>query len=187
MKHRQMGSDAVFRVHEALGIKELTDFISKNAQVPFADKIVRIEPKSPALIKKLATSFPDLAQDCPVRLIKYTYKSKVFYLLTTLTDTLAFPSSIFPDMYHGRWSIEEGYKQIKAHILVNEFHGKCPRTIRQEIFAAVVLINFSRILTMAAETETNSDARSDKKKTIQKKTQRHGNPTNPMPTFSAYN
>jgi hypothetical protein len=162
LQHRRHGSDLVIRYHEALSIREITELIKKFENTASADEIVTIGPKSPHLIKKLAAEFTGEELKFQVRFIKYTYGETSYYLLTTLTDRKRFPASVFPDLYHSRWGIEEIYKQVKVFILNKEFHGKCPKTIRQELYAAALLANFSRVLTMAAEAQRNEGTKKKK-------------------------
>ena len=55
------------------------------------------------------------------------------------------------DVYHARWGIEELYKISKEMIVVDDFHGKSERTVKQELFAHFVLITMSRLCSNESE------------------------------------
>jgi hypothetical protein len=60
------------------------------------------------------------------------------------------------DVYHGRWGIEELYKVSKHIFIVEDFHAKNERGVKQELFAHFVLITMNRLFANRADTEINS-------------------------------
>ena len=75
----------------------------------------------------------------------------MYVLATLLTDAKQYPASIFPNLYHSRWGIEELYKISKCFIEVEDYHGKSERRVKQELFAHFVLISLARIFECQAE------------------------------------
>ena len=55
--------------------------------------------------------------------------------------------SLFKELYHLRWGIEEKYKTIKCAIEVESFTGKAPHSIYQEFYASAFLNNLQAIIT----------------------------------------
>lgn len=47
------------------------------------------------------------------------------------------------ELYHLRWNIEESFKTLKYAIGADSFNSKKQNFIRQEIYAKVILYNFS--------------------------------------------
>ncbi len=58
------------------------------------------------------------------------------------------------DLYHGRWSIEELYKQMLA---VEPFHGQSERLVRQELHAHFSLLAMTRLFATHSEGGFRSD------------------------------
>jgi len=58
---------------------------------------------------------------------------------------------MFKDIYHSRWGVEELYKISKEFIIVEDFHGKSERGVKQELFAHFVLITMNRLCSNEAD------------------------------------
>ncbi len=56
-----------------------------------------------------------------------------------------YPTDCFSDLYHSRWGIEELYKISKTFIDVEDFHSQTLRTVKQELYGHLLLINISRM------------------------------------------
>ena len=69
----------------------------------------------------------------------------MYVLATTLLDQINYPAESFSDLYHSRWGIEELYKISKTFIDVEDFHSQTLRTVKQELFAHLLLINIARM------------------------------------------
>jgi len=60
--------------------------------------------------------------ECPatpttVRLVRVvTPNGRVHVVMTSLLDTVLFQAAAFPDLYHGRWRVEEAFRRIKHRI-----------------------------------------------------------------------
>lgn len=59
------------------------------------------------------------------------------------------------DVYPGRWGIEELYKVSKRIFIVEDFHAKTERGVKQELFAHFVLITMNRLFANRADSELN--------------------------------
>ena len=149
--HRKHQLDFVMRFSEKTGVKEFENFIQESADRNTSELQVKISPVGTKSIKKIAADYPSENQEFSVRLIKYTYEDKSYYMVTSLLRDKDCPTTNFPDLYHSRWGVEEAYKQLKVYLLRKEFHGACYTTVRQEIYAAALVVNMSRILALSIE------------------------------------
>ena len=70
---------------------------------------------------------------------------------TVLLTDKQYETDIFKDIYHSRWGVEELYKISKEFIIVDDFHGKSERGVKQELFAHFVLITMNRLCSNKAE------------------------------------
>ncbi len=77
-----------------------------------------------------------------VRLVRYRYADTEYYIATSLLDGSRYPVPALSDLYHARWGVEEMYKTGK--FLIEAFHAKSRRGVRQELYAAFVLITLAR-------------------------------------------
>ncbi len=81
-----------------------------------------------------------------LRLLKYEIAGSLFCLGTTLVEPQQrYPLHEFMDLYHARWGIEEFYKVSKRLFLIEDFHAKTERGVKQELFAHFVLITMNRL------------------------------------------
>ena len=144
--HCARGVQAVFRLQKNAN-GPLRAFIRSALS---ADEII-VEPSATA-----RAQLPDtLLRPCRVRLVKYTA------LATTLLDAKAYPARALPDLYHGRWSIEELYKNFdisKQMLAVESFHSRSERGVKQELFAHFTLIAMTRLFTNHAEGSFRTEA-----------------------------
>jgi hypothetical protein len=88
-----------------------------------------------------------------VRLIRVELDSgEVEVLATSLVDAIAYPATIFKELYHQRWSVEEDYKVLKCRIEIENFTGKSVLAVYQDFHAKVFTANLTAILAHPAQT-----------------------------------
>jgi Transposase DDE domain len=86
-----------------------------------------------------------------IRLIRVVLPNgRVEILATSLTDTVAFPATEFAELYHQRWGIEEAFKVLKHRLLLEQFSGELPESIRQDFYAKVFTANLAEALSRTA-------------------------------------
>ncbi len=73
-------------------------------------------------------------------------EGKVSVLLTNLLSKSNFPKEEIIQLYFRRWAIEDHYRSEKVVLEVEKFHGKTPNSIRQELFAVVIMSVIARTL-----------------------------------------
>jgi len=148
-RHAQTGIHAIFRLEEN-SYNEIKTFFAS----PETDMQITLLP-SPQRQAEIRSEFPDLhIVPLKLRLLKYKIADTLFCLGTTVLD-VRYPLQEFIDVYHGRWSIEELYKVSKRIFIIEDFHGKTERGVKQEIFAHFVLITLNRLFANRADIELN--------------------------------
>ena len=66
-------------------------------------------------------------------------------MITSLVDETKYPTSIFADLYHQRWGIEEDYKVMKRRLNIENFSGVSIEAILQDIHAKTLTKNLVSI------------------------------------------
>lgn len=144
--HVKQGIFPVFRLQRNL-YQEIEIFF-QNEQI---DQIITITP-SKDTSREIKKKFPEIKVVIPlqIRLIKYSIDKTTYVIGTTLMED-KFDIALFKDIYHSRWGIEELYKTSKEFIIVDDFHGKSERGVKQELFAHFVLITINRLCSNESE------------------------------------
>ena len=76
-----------------------------------------------------------------LRLIRIDNADKSVVLITSLTDLNQYPYSIFSELYHHRWPVEEDYKVIKCRIEMENSSAKSALSVYQDLHARVLMKN----------------------------------------------
>ena len=91
-----------------------------------------------------------------IRLIKYQIGDTTYCLGTTLVDKSQYGNTQdFVDIYHARWGVEELYKVSKRIFIIEDFHAKSERGVKQEIFAHFSLVTMNRIFANRSDADLN--------------------------------
>jgi hypothetical protein len=86
------------------------------------------------------------------RLIRIELDSgEIEVLATSLVDAIAYPATIFKELYHQRWPVEEDYKVLKCRIEIENFTGKSVLAVYQDFHAKVFTANLTAILAHPAQ------------------------------------
>jgi len=151
-RHCQSGIHAIFRLQNSSS-SEIDKFVASNK----SDMIATILP-SESTQSTIRKQHPGLdIIPLKMRLMKYEVKGSQYCVGTTLVDPKhQYPLQDFMDVYHSRWGIEELYKISKHLFIVEDFHAKTPRGVRQELFAHFALITMNRIFTNQADLDINA-------------------------------
>jgi hypothetical protein len=162
--HIKMGIDAVFRVGKGNNCKEIESFVNDKNKPK--EKYITIVPsqETKSKIKKEYPNFIFLS--CKMRIIRYIINDTEYFLATTILDE-NITILDFQELYHERWAIEEHYKLEKTIMNIEKFHSKTENGVRQELYAAMLLINLTRILASEINIITNEiDSPNLKKKNL---------------------
>lgn len=145
----EKGLHLVCRIQSGQVNKAIQSFLDSNE----IDKIVTYEPSVPVLHEIKKQGFMIESQPISLRLIKYTLGNEVYVCATTLLDPTRYSVADFTNVYHARWGIEELYKISKEFIDIEDFHGQTEKTVKQECYAHLLLINIARIFESQANKE----------------------------------
>lgn len=153
-QHWASGIHAIFRLQDS-GFQEIQEFFAS----PDTDTTVTLYPAARTQ-RDIRAVYPDLdIIPLSLRLLKYERAGTRFCLGTTLVDPQQrYPLQEFMDLYHARWGIEELYKVSKRLFLIEDFHAKTERGVKQELFAHFVLITLNRLFANRADRTLNPEA-----------------------------
>ena len=99
-----------------------------------------------------------------VRLVKVILDNgDVEILMTSLTDNVEYPVSIFKELYFMRWGIETLYDKVKNKLKVEEFTGYSDISILQDFYCTLFLSNIQSLLVSEANEELIKQNINDKK------------------------
>ena len=129
LAHQERGLDFVFR-------------IQGNANPVFDDFIASGETERTVTLGAPRDETALRGRSLRIRLVKYVAGDTEFRLATSLHDGCHFDAPALSAMYHGRWAVEEMYKTGKT--VIEWFHAKSERGVRQELYAAFILITLAR-------------------------------------------
>lgn len=86
-----------------------------------------------------------------VRLIRnVTSKGTVRVLMVNMLDSKRWPASLFGDLYHQRWRIEEAFKRLKHRLNLEHVSGLSQRAVMQDFAAKILCDNLHTLATTAA-------------------------------------
>lgn len=122
------------------------DFVASG----LSEQIVTLNPTYAAHKDCLAYQLP--SEPITIRLIRVELDDgEVEVLATSLLDSQTYPVSLFKELYHRRWPVEEQYKVLKCRIEVENFSGKSVAAVYQDFHAKVFTANLTAILVRPAQ------------------------------------
>jgi hypothetical protein len=68
-------------------------------------------------------------------------------LATNLLDEAVYETAVFGELYHYRWGIETYYGLLKGRLDLENFTGRSPEAVRQDVYATIFLSNLESVLT----------------------------------------
>jgi hypothetical protein len=68
-------------------------------------------------------------------------------LATNLLDETVYETAAFGELYHHRWKIETYYGLLKGRLDLENFTGRSPAAVRQDVYATIFLSNLESVLT----------------------------------------
>lgn len=86
------------------------------------------------------------------------------YLLTSLLDTKVFTPAKLKKLYHKRWGVEEQFKDMKHALLIENFLGKKPNSIKQEFFGNIISYNLAMMVYKPTIDRLSNKVKGKKKK-----------------------
>jgi hypothetical protein len=113
---------------------------------------------------------PSAVQDCKdhnisaelltVRLIRVELDTgEIEVLITSILDAGSYPVSVFKELYHCRWPVEEDYKALKTRIEVENWSGLSVLAVYQDFHAKVFAKNLTCLLARPAQVIVEQETR----------------------------
>jgi hypothetical protein len=100
------------------------------------------------LPEKNKKSYPTILYRLPFRIVRFPITEDTYEVVVTNLDREIFPPQILKELYSMRWGIETSFRDLKYTIGLLHFHSKKVEFILQEIFARLVMYNFSELITL---------------------------------------
>ena len=150
-RHCETGIHAVFRLQQ--GSYTVIRAFFRSAQT---DILVDIVPSN-STRRDIEKQHPELdIVPLKMRLVKYEIAGHTYCLGTTLIESDRYPLNALMDVYHARWGVEELYKISKRLFVIEDFHAKTERGVKQELYAHFVLITMNRLFANQADIDLNA-------------------------------
>jgi len=112
------------------------------------DGAVTIHPSQSVIKEYRLEGLPE-PKPLVLRIIKATLpKGRKILFVTTLLDAAKYTRSELVDLYHMRWEHEEHFKLIKVLLEAENFRGKTPLLVSQELLAINLYCLLTRILVL---------------------------------------
>lgn len=80
------------------------------------------------------------------RIVCFKIAPDTYETIITNLDRKAFPPSELKKLYNMRWGIETSFRALKYAVGLASFHSKRTEYITQEVFAALIMYNFSELI-----------------------------------------
>ncbi len=98
-----------------------------------------------------------------LRVVRFKITEDTYECLITNLDESEFSAQDLKKVYHARWREENGFRQLKWEVGMVYFHSKKRSNLMQEIYASLVMFNFTRFLTINTEIEESENRIHDHK------------------------
>lgn len=116
-----------------------------------------VDWQKPATLSKSypKTEWENLPETLTIRQIKVTvdqpgFRTKCFYIVTTLLDAKQYPVDVIADLYFKRWEVELFFRDIKTTMGMDILRCKTPEMIDKEIVMYLIAYNCIRCLMLSA-------------------------------------
>ena len=81
------------------------------------------------------------------RIVRFKITADTYETVVTNLDAGSFPAAELKKLYHMRWGIETSFRDLKYTIGLLHFHAKKTESVLQEIFASLIMYNFTELIT----------------------------------------
>ncbi len=116
-------------------------------------------PSNHSKTKKRVTWHHESPYNMTMRVVRFPLSTREYETIATSLDRNMFPIEKIKEIYHLRWGIETSFRTLKYAIGLTSFHAKKEESIKQEIFARLLMYNFcSRIANSIAIEQKDDNA-----------------------------
>ncbi|MFR3389579.1 MAG: transposase [[Clostridium] scindens] len=85
----------------------------------------------------------------PFRIVRFPVSENAYEVVVSKSGQERFPSELLKQLYAKRWGIETSFRDLKYTIGLLHFHSKKVEHILQEIYARLIMYNFSELSYLA--------------------------------------
>lgn len=89
--------------------------------------------------------------DLKFRAVRFQISEGIYETVYTNLDAKEFPLERIKELYYRRWGIETSFRELKYAIGLASLHGKKKEFMLQEIFARLVLYNYTSLIAHCVE------------------------------------
>ncbi len=90
---------------------------------------------------------PTVFYKLPFRIARFKIGEGSYETVVTNLDPFNFPAQELKKLYHMRWGIETSFRELKYTLGLLHFHAKKVENIYQEVFARLIMYNFTELVT----------------------------------------
>lgn len=90
---------------------------------------------------------PAVFYKLPFRIVRFRITDDSFETVVTNLDAREFPPQELKNLYNMRWGIETSFRELKYAVGLLHFHANKVEYIHQEVFARLIMYNFSALIT----------------------------------------
>jgi len=106
--------------------------------------IIEIKPNKKSISQCHEKGLP--TKPIRLRLIRVKLKKETEILVTNLLDDERYPATIFKELYHLRWGVEDNYKRQKQWLQIENFSGKSALSVKQDFHAKIASLNITAVM-----------------------------------------
>jgi len=99
------------------------------------------------LPKKNRKHDPTLFYELRFRVVRFKITEDTYETVVTNLDPYIFPAKELKKLYNMRWGIETSFRELKYTVGLLHFHAKKVEHIYQEVFARLIMYNFTELVT----------------------------------------
>ena len=99
------------------------------------------------LPKKNRKHDPTLFYELRFRIVRFKITDNTYETVVTNLDQHKFPAKELKKLYNMRWGIETSFRELKYTVGLLNFHAKKVEYIYQEVFARLIMYNFTELVT----------------------------------------
>lgn len=97
--------------------------------------------------KKNRKHEPAVFYKLPFRIVRFRITDNAYETVVTNLNSVEFPPNELKKLYNMRWGIETSFRELKYTVGLLHFYAKKVEHICQEVFARLIMYNFSELIT----------------------------------------
>jgi hypothetical protein len=127
------------RKHRRLGRQDHLVYWTRRNPPPWLSRRAWAQLPAEILLRQIA-----------YRIVRPGFRTRWGWLITTLTDPVAYPAQDLVELYGRRWQVEVCFRDLKGTLKLRQFTTRSLTGVRKEILACVLIYNLVRCVMLAA-------------------------------------